>query len=464
MAIAAQRFKFLDDETNVAVKDFETLADNAVYNSPNLDALFHETSENLLSSVTGGDLIGQLKNSLPSLNKLDVSNIDKAVTDMLNQTKIQNAISSTMKMYNINPSVYPDAVKSLSSSMVGKYTNIASSVCSSDRLLNSILNNLSNSVLGQISKLLSSLYLFRLSNRQCRILSPTGIPVPLPSSGSPINLSMKPIDVLKYIEKEHVKTTDQPSNQNKESIWTSKDTYTYIKFPSVIFREKEILIVNKILMYRAIYYKYEKEINPASNPNIHAFNASDVTNLISKNQYQAARDNITNSTANNNDLKALSQQIRTTFTTDIEALSIAADIDKNLIQSYAQVEEKKYMYYLNRYFELMKEFVDNPTYINIIKNHQQDVNQLSQQGPNQYMPQESQDFYRHVQDLYDFYKANRYTLNTTNPESIYTTMVKNAPSSLTQSEIDILINAIPNDGFNPELDNNMPTTSDYLYA
>jgi hypothetical protein len=456
MAIAAQRFKFLDNETNVAVKDFDTVFDNAVYNSPNLDALFHETSENLLSSVTGSDLVNGLENLLPSFNKLDVSNIDKAITDMLNQAKIQNAISTTMKMYNINPSVYPDALKSLSSSMIGRYSNLASAVCSSDRLLNSILNNLSNSVLGQISKLLSSLYLFRLSNRQCRILSPTGIPLPLPSSGSPINLSMKPIDVLKYIEKEHVKTTYQPSNQNRESIWTSKDTYPYIKFPSNVFREKEILTVNKTLMYRAMYYKYEKEINPATNPNIHTLNTTDITNLISKNQYQAARDNIANSTAKDNELKALSQQIRTTFTTDIEALSIAADIDKNLIQSYAQIQEKKYMYYLDRYFELMKEFVDNPTYINIIKSHQQDVNQN--------LPQDSQNFYKHVQDLYDFYKANRYTLNTTNPESIYTSMVKNAPSSLSQSEIDTLINAIPNDGFNPEFDNNMPTTSDHLYA
>jgi hypothetical protein len=456
MAIASQRFKFLDNETNVAVKDFDTLTDNAIYNSPNLDTLYQATSENLLSSVTGSDLISKLENSLPSLNKLDVSNIDKAVTDMLNQANIQNAISTSMKMYNINPSVYPDAVKSLSSTMAGRYTNLASAVCSSDRLLNAILNNLNNSVLGQIAKLLAGLYLFRLSNRQCRILSPTGIPVPLPSSGLPINLSAKPIDVLKYIEKEHVKTTYQPSNQNRESIWTSKDTYPYIKFPSNVFREKEILIVNKILMYRAIYYKYEKEINPLTNPNIHAFNATDIINLINTNQYQAARDSITNSTANSNDLKALLQQVRTTFTTDIEALSIAADIDKNFIQSYVQVEEKKYMYYLNRYFELMKEFVDNSTYINLIRNYQPYV--IS------HMSTIEQDFYAHVDQLYSFYKTNRYTLNTTNPTSIYTSMVKNAPSSLTSSEIDILINAMPSDGFNPELDNNMPTTSDYLYA
>jgi hypothetical protein len=209
-------------------------------------------------------------------------------------------------------------------------------------------------------------------------------------------------------------------------------------------------------MYRAIYYKYEREINPVTNPNIHTFNATDIINLITTNQYQAARNDITSSTAKDYELKALSQQIRTTFTTDPQALSIAADIDNNLIQSYAQVQEKKYMYYLNRYFELMKEFVDNSVYINIIKNYQQYVNT--------YMPQESQDFYRHVQDLYDFYKVNRYTLNTTNYISIYTSMVKNAPSSLTQSEIDILVNAIPDEGFNPELDSNMPTPSDYLYV
>jgi len=153
---------------------------------------------------------------------------------------------------------------------------------------------------------------------------------------------------------------------------------------------------------------------------------------------------------------SLSRQIRSTFNVDPEALSIAADIENNRIQSYTQIQEKKYMYYLNRYFELMKEFVDNPTYINTINKYTQYVNTN--------MPEESKNFYMHVKQLYSFYKSNRFTLNTQNTTSIYTTMVKNAPSSLTSSEIDTLISNIPDDTFNSELDYGMPTPSDMLYA
>jgi hypothetical protein len=80
------------------------------------------------------------------------------------------------------------------------------------------------------------------------------------------------------------------------------------------------------------------------------------------------------------------------------------------------------------------------------------------------MDQTSKDLYQHVIGLYSFYKSNRFTLNTQNVESIYTSMVKNAPSSLTQAEIDTLVNAIPDDKFNEELDYGMPNASDHLYV
>lgn len=456
MAIAAQRFKFLDNETNVAVKDFDTVFDNSIYNAPDADALYQLTSDNLVSSIIGDDLISNLENALLSFKQIDLSNINKIVSNLLNQPELQASLSAAMKMFNINSSNYAAAVESLISIMSEKYRNSASSLCSSEALLNAIGQNLRSSLLAQSSYLLSKTYPAKVANAQCPVLSNQAIPISLPNSNNPSNPPTTPSNVLKFIENQNVRIINQPSSQNKENIWTSKDTYPYIKFPTTNFREKEILIVNKILLYRAIYYKYEKEINPTTNPYIHPFNASDIINLINLHQYQMARNNLVTSTATDADLISLSQQLRTTFPTNPEALTIAADIDNYLILSHIQVQEKTYMYYLGRYIELMKEYVDNPIYIKIIKDNQKYVIP--------YMSSASQNFYIHVQQLYDFYKTNRYVLNTTNPVSIYTSMVKNAPSALSPIEIDLLIDTIPSDAFNPELDYNMPTTSDLVYA
>jgi hypothetical protein len=456
MAIAAQRFKFLDNETNVPVKDFDTVFDNSVYNAPDADALYQETSDNLVSSIVGDDLISNLENSLLSFKQIDLSNVNKIVSNLLNQPELQSSLTAAMKMFNINSSNYADAVESLISIMGEKYRNSSSSLCSSDALLNAVGQSLRTSLLGRSSYLLSKTYPARSASAQCPVLSNQAIPISLPKPNNPPILSTTPSSVLKFIENENVKIINQPSSQNKENIWTSKDTYPYIKFPATTFREKEILMVNKILLYRAIYYKYEKEINPTTNPNVHTYNATDVMNLISSNQYQAAREYLVTSIAMDVELKALSQQIRITFATDPQALSIAADIDNYLILSHTQVQQEIYMYYLGRYIELMKEFVDNPIYINLIQNYQPYVIP--------YMSAAEQHFYIHVEQLYDFYKTNRYILNTQNPVSIYTSMVKNAPSELTQTEIDLLIDTIPSDAFSPQLNYNMPTTSDYVYA
>jgi len=459
MAIAAQRFKFLDEETNVAIKSLEGIFDNAVYNRPDIDSIFQETAENLLSSITGGDLINSLKDSLPSFDKIDIPNLEKTIANMINQPEIMSALTSSLDALNISPNNISSTINSLTTEMSKRYAKAASTVCSPFNLLNSLLKNLQNSLLGQLALLLSKNHMVRLSNGACPILKNTAIPIKLPKSDKAlkaITTITKPIDILKFIENDKVKIINQPNTQNRDNIWTSKDTHPYIKFPSNVFKEKEILIVNKILLYRAIYYKYEREIDPATNPNVHTYDATAINNLINSYQYQSARDNIATSNATKADLASLSQQIRSTFNTDPEALSIAADIENNRIQSYTQIQEKKYMYYINRYFELVKEFVDNPTYINTINSYTQYVNSN--------MPQESKNYYTHVTQLYNFYKSNRSTLNTSDPASIYTSMVKNAPSSLSSSEIDILVSNIPNDTFNKELDYGMPTPSDKLYA
>jgi hypothetical protein len=456
MAIAAQRFKFLDNETNVPIHDFNRIFDNSVYNAPNVDGVFQEISGNLLSAISSNELISGFKNSLPSFKELDLSRLERVFTDILRQPHIENSLSSSLNTLNVDISNTSSAVDGLVRDLSSNYARLGATVCSPFRLLNSLIRNLQYSILGQIAYLLLRNRMVRLANGNCPILTNQSIPINLPQSDKLLKMATTPIDVLKYMENNNVRTFSQPNAHNSENIWTSSDTYTYIKFPVTTFKEKDILIVNKILLYRAIYYKYEREIDPATNPNIHVFDSTNVINLISSNQYQLAINEIKNSNATKADLRLLSQQIRSSFSTDPSALSIAADLDNGRILSYTQIEEKKYMYYLPRYFELMKEYVDNPTYITTIRKYASYVNTN--------MDQMSRDFYQHVIGLYSFYKSNRFTLNTRNVETIYTSMVKNAPSSLTQSEIDVLINPIPDERFNEELDYGMPTASDYLYA
>jgi hypothetical protein len=447
MAIAAQRFKFLDNETNVAVKDFDTVFDNSVYNAPDADALYQETSDNLVSSIVGDDLISDLEDSLLSDNKIDLSNVNKIVSDLLKQPGIQSSLTAAMKMFNINSSNYPAAVNSLISIMGEKFRNNASSICPSSAKLNSIGQSLQSSLLGQSAYFLSKTNEARVANTQCYANSS--------------NSSITPLDALNFIENQNVRTINEPSSQNRENIWTSKDTYPYVRFSGTNFREPEILMVNKVLLYRAIYYKYEKENDPITNSSISSFNLVHFVTLIgTMHLYEDARAELAASTGTENDLKQLSHLLKTNYPSDPGALSIAADIDNYLILSHIQVQQKTYMYYFSRYIELMKEFVDNPIYINLIKKY--DSSAINYGVP--YMIAEERDLYRHVEDLYDFYKANRSALDTTDPMSIYDSMIKNAPSKLNQVEIDMLINLLPSGAFMSQLDYNMPTASDYLYV
>jgi hypothetical protein len=447
MAIAAQRFKFLDNETNVAVKDFDTVFDNSVYNAPDADALYQETSDNLVSSIVGDDLISDLEDSLLSDNKIDFNNIDKTVSDLLKKPDIQSSLISAMKAFNIDASNYPAAVKSLISIMGEKYRDNASTICPSSAKLNSIGQSLQSSLLGQSAYLLSKTNEARAANAQCYTSSS--------------NSSVTPLDALNFIENQNVRTINEPSNQNKDNIWTSKDTYPYIRFSGTGVTDPEILMVNKVLLYRAIFYKYESENDPSINPAIYRFNLVQIRTLISiDHNYEYVRELLATSTATESDLRQLSVMIKKYDSTDPQALSIAADIDNYLILSHIQVQQRTYMYYFTRYIEVMKELVDNPIYIDLIKKYDASSNYNSVV----YMPEIERNLYHHVEGLYDFYKANRSALDTTDPMSIYDSMIKNAPSSLGHPEIDYLINLIPSGAFIPQLEYNMPTTSDRLFV
>jgi hypothetical protein len=448
MAIAAQRFRFLDNETNVAVKDFDTVFDNAVYNAPNADELFQEISDNLVSSIVGDDLINSLEDSLLSAKQIDLSNVNKIISDLLKQPGIQSSLTAAMKMFNINSSNYPAAVNSLISIMGNKFRNSASTTCPSTALLNAVGQSLQSSLLGQSAYFLSKTNEARLANNQCYANSS--------------NSSITPLSALNFIENQNVRTINEPSNQNKENIWTSKDTYPYVRFSGTGVTEPEILMVNKVLLYRAIYYKYESENDPSINPAIYTFNLVQIRSLISvDHNYDYVRQLLAASTATDTDLKQLSDMIKAYDSSDPQALSIAADIDNYRILSHIQVQQKTYMYYFTRYIEVMKELVDNPIYIDLIKKYDSSSNYNSVV----YMPEIERNLYHHVEGLYDFYKANRSALDTTDPMSIYDSMIKSAPSSsLGHPEIDYLTNLLPSGAFMSQLDYNMPTTSDRLFV
>ena len=117
MAISAQRFNFLDRETNVGVKDFTQLVDNSVYTAVpdlseldlelmqddgtmelmqhNLDALADMTKDDsiadqlkdamdsAINAISNMELPDTVKNIFDSLKKLDLKGVKDFLGDML---------------------------------------------------------------------------------------------------------------------------------------------------------------------------------------------------------------------------------------------------------------------------------------------------------------------------------------------------------------------------------------------
>ena len=101
MAISAQRFKFLDHETNIPIQDFNKIVDNAVYN-------INDTIETSISELQNNtEILDTLQNSLKDLTEM-ITNNDIANT-------LKDALNSALdSLSNIE---FPDVVKDIFSSL-----------------------------------------------------------------------------------------------------------------------------------------------------------------------------------------------------------------------------------------------------------------------------------------------------------------------------------------------------------
>ena len=101
MAISAQRFKFLDHETNIPIQDFNKIVDNSVYN-------INDTIETSISELQNNtEILDTLQNSLKDLTEM-ITNNDIAST-------LKDALDSALdSLSNIE---FPDVVKDIFSSL-----------------------------------------------------------------------------------------------------------------------------------------------------------------------------------------------------------------------------------------------------------------------------------------------------------------------------------------------------------
>lgn len=101
MAISAQRFKFLDHETNIPIQDFNKIVDNSVYN-------INDTIETSISELQNNtEILDTLQNSLKDLTEM-ITNNDIANT-------LKDALDSALdSLSNIE---LPDVVKDIFSSL-----------------------------------------------------------------------------------------------------------------------------------------------------------------------------------------------------------------------------------------------------------------------------------------------------------------------------------------------------------
>lgn len=119
MAIAAQRFKFLDKETNLPTSEFTKLADNAIYNvidSVNDTAIaLAKEAEDLLSKVS--ESIGDLKNMLENAGKEVLGAVKEALNkamDMIGKIELPGIIKDAFaKLKELDLTGVKDFVKDL---------------------------------------------------------------------------------------------------------------------------------------------------------------------------------------------------------------------------------------------------------------------------------------------------------------------------------------------------------------
>lgn len=256
MAIAAQRFKFLDQETNLPTIDFEAILDNSIYNNPSIDELYSDTTQNLVNNLIGNDLLLNFQDALNKYSSITPATLTKIVNDLINDPDMLNSIKTALSMFNITSANYADAVNYLINSMASQLSNSTLALCNSPSILNAAANALRSSLLGRSTQLLNTKYNYNPISR-CPALSNTTLERIPPS---------KPSAVLDFIELKNAIEINSPSRQNSANNWVSKDTVEFIKLPYTKYQEKETLYINKVLLYRAIYfsYKYTNSNSPPS--------------------------------------------------------------------------------------------------------------------------------------------------------------------------------------------------------
>lgn len=102
MSISAQRFKYLDKETNIPIKDFTSLNDNSVY------SLTDSIIESNLALTSNSDTtLNALQGSLKDLDKISID-------DIPNVSEMVNSVVKSLKGMNL-PSMSTDILDSISS-------------------------------------------------------------------------------------------------------------------------------------------------------------------------------------------------------------------------------------------------------------------------------------------------------------------------------------------------------------
>jgi hypothetical protein len=171
MAISAQRFKFLDKETNVPIQDFTKLVDNYIYNIPNVTNVTDQI-QGLLSNQTSG-LLGNITSQLPNLSSVVGSSLSGSKDLMNSLTSSMTGLSGLMGSSNaINSLVgsvgglsnLPGSISSLVGSVgglpgslgtIGSLFNSVSGLSLGNVILDSFTSSLFNSVPGLTSNALT---------------------------------------------------------------------------------------------------------------------------------------------------------------------------------------------------------------------------------------------------------------------------------------------------------------------
>lgn len=572
MALSAQRFKFLNNETNLPTTDFETILDNSVYTNPSYDDLYSDITKDLVEGLVGDNLINAIQNELLNYSTVTPDTINKIISNLMNDPSIKSSIQSAMSMFNIDASNYAQAVDYLLNTMGQSVLSNAASICNSPSIINAVGESLRSSLIGRSTSFLNTKY-----NTQPTLRCPTLSNVELPKIPP-----VKPSQVLDFIELNNAIQINSPSHQNSANTWVSKDTVEFVKLPFNTYPEKETLYINKVLLYRAIYYSYKYRNTPQTSSSSSfsqisfplKFDTNYVLSIIKKNPLQvanyisvckymdqtnaSAQDrfyvikqcqsyifasdrvwdidpvyNISVSTAitllehpnaaasyynasystvslpkvttpNQYNLASAMDILRANPTKESTYVDISNYVNstsatftdrqmlKKSIQVYvednrvalspkiweivndltiqkassapidstnSQSDYSIYLYYLPRYAAVMKEFVTNPIYYEVISKYIPNMSISSTPASDPL----KNDLLNHVNDVYMYFKTRLNLFDVKDYTTVFKELCDDVPSNLTLAEIEYLIVSLPEAVFNQQLSSKV-TVNDYQFV